>query len=300
MTDQSRRAFLKNSMRFGALLAAAGPLSCGALPTAPAPLPGSKMKFGLVTYLWGKDWDLPTLIASCEKSGVLGVELRTTHAHGVEPTMSAAARIEVRQRFADSNVTLVGPGSNERFDHPDQGALIKAIERTKAFVRLSHDVGGSGVKVKPDSFHKDIPHEKTIEQIGRSLNTLGAFAADMGQEIRLEVHGSCCHLPDIARIMAVADHPAVAVCWNSNSQDLDGDGLEKNFDRVKNRFGATSHIRELNVGDYPYQKLMNLFVGIDYNGWILLEARTAPPDRVQALIEQRALWNEMIARAQAT
>ena len=43
------------------------------------------MRFGLVTYLWGKDMDLPTLLDVCEKSGVLGVELRTQHAHGVEP-----------------------------------------------------------------------------------------------------------------------------------------------------------------------------------------------------------------------
>ena len=41
----------------------------------------SGMKFGLVTYLWGRDWDLPTLIANCEQAGCLGVELRTTHAH---------------------------------------------------------------------------------------------------------------------------------------------------------------------------------------------------------------------------
>jgi len=41
------------------------------------------MRFGLVTYQWGKDWDLPTLIANCKKTGLLGVELRTQHAHGV-------------------------------------------------------------------------------------------------------------------------------------------------------------------------------------------------------------------------
>ena len=42
------------------------------------------MKFGLVTYQWGKDWDLPTLITNCERTGYHGIELRTQHAHGVE------------------------------------------------------------------------------------------------------------------------------------------------------------------------------------------------------------------------
>ena len=43
---------------------------------------------GLVTYLWGKDWDLPTLIANCEATNFAGVELRSTHKHGVEVTLS--------------------------------------------------------------------------------------------------------------------------------------------------------------------------------------------------------------------
>ena len=42
------------------------------------------MKLGLVTYQWAKNWDLPTFIANCEKTGLLGVELHVDHAHGVE------------------------------------------------------------------------------------------------------------------------------------------------------------------------------------------------------------------------
>src|SRR5690606_20038311 len=53
-----------------------------------APPRGSLMAFGLVTYQWAKDWDLPTLIENCHQAEVRGVELRTTHKHGVEPTLS--------------------------------------------------------------------------------------------------------------------------------------------------------------------------------------------------------------------
>jgi hypothetical protein len=52
----------------------------------------TKMKLGLVTYLWGKDWDLPTLIDNCEKSGMEGVELRTEHAHRVEIDLNSKQR----------------------------------------------------------------------------------------------------------------------------------------------------------------------------------------------------------------
>jgi len=289
MPPLSRRQFIE-----GIGLSAAALLTKGNIASAAS---GERMRFGLVTYLWGEKWDLPTLIDNCEQSGVLGVELRTTHAHGVERSLSASERSDVKKRFADSPVTFVGIGSNENYDNPKPDKLADAIEATKAFIKLSHDVGGSGVKVKPNSFHDDVLREKTIEQIGKSLNTLGEYGYGFGQEIRLEVHGQCAELPIIKQIMDIADHPNVAVCWNSNDQDLLGEGLEHNFNLVKDRFGATAHVRELNIGDYPYTDLIRLFVEMNYEGWVLLEARTKPEDPIAALIEQRELFEKMIGRS---
>ena len=289
--DVTRRRFLRQSALAAA--AAASPLALA------ADKPGAKMRLGLVTYLWGQDWDLPTVIAHCEKTEILGVELRTAHKHGVEPRLNAAQRAEVKKRFDDSPVLFIGPGSNECFDSPDPAKLKKSIDAAKAFLTLSADCGGSGVKVKPNSFHKGVEQARTIEQIGKSLNEVGKFAAGLGQQVRLEVHGQCSPLPIIKQIMDVADHPSVAVCWNSNDQDLQGEGLEHNFDLVKGRFGATAHVRELNVGGYPYPQLMGLFVKMDYAGWILLECRTKPKDRVAALVEQRKVFEGMVAKAQA-
>ncbi|MHC4463741.1 MAG: DUF6807 family protein, partial [Planctomycetota bacterium] len=248
---------------------------------------------------WGRDWALPMLIANCEKTKVLGVELRTQHKHGVEANLNSQQRRDVKKRFENSAVTLVGLGTNFAFHHVDAARLRKDIEGAKEYIKLSHDVGGSGVKVKPNDLPRGVPREKTIEQIGKSLNELGRFGAEYGQEIRLEVHGGCSQLPVMKGIMDVAEHPNVGVCWNCNSQDLQGEGLEYNFNLVKDRFSDIVHIREVNVGSYPYQELMKLFVGMDYDGWILLEARTNPKDRVRALFEQRLVWQEMVAKAQA-
>jgi len=292
MLKLSRRNLIKSSVCVGAL----GPM--GIARAMAGEHPGSKIQFGLVTYLWGRDWDLPTLIANCEKSEVLGVELRTTHRHGVEPSLNSQQRAEVKKRFDDSPVTMVGMGSDERFDNPDPEVLKKSVEATKSFIKLSHDVGGSGVKVKPDSFHEDVPHEETIEQIGNALNVVAAYGADYGQQIRLEVHGQCSPLPIIKQIMDVADHPNVGICWNCNRQDLEGDGLKHNFNLVRDRFGTTVHVRELDIPSYPYQVLVNMLVATDYSGWVLLEARTDPPNRVKALIRQREVWAAMLAKAQ--
>jgi len=298
MAGSSRRDFIGRVLGAGAAAFGAAALtSCGPLKIF-AGKPGSNMRFGLVTYLWGKDWDLPTLIRNCETTEVLGVELRTQHAHGVESDLSTQQRQEVKKRFNDSPVTLVGMGTNFAFHYVDAAELRKNIEGAKEYVRLCHDVGGSGVKVKPNALPAGVPADKTIEQIGNSLNVLGRFAADYGQEIRVEVHGrDTSSLPVMKLIFDVVEQPNVGVCWNCNEQDLEGQGLRYNFNLVKDRLGATVHVRELNIGNYPYQQLIRLLVKANYKGWVLLEARTAPEDRVKALAEQRLIFEKMVKKA---
>jgi sugar phosphate isomerase/epimerase len=256
------------------------------------------MKPGLVTYLWGKDWDVPTIIQNCEKSNFLGVELRTEHAHGVEPSLNVAQRKEVKTRFDSSKVEFIGYGSNVEFDSPDPAVLKQNMDFAKELVKLSHDVGGSGVKVKPNKFHESVPREKTIEQIGKSLNEIGKFGSDYGQLIRLEVHGrETQELPNIKAIMDVADNRNVAVCWNSNPTDLNGKGLEYNFNLVKDRLGDTVHIHEMDSDSYPWQELMNLFVKMDYSGWMLWECTSNPENKVETMTRNRKMWEQLVAKA---
>ena len=249
-------------------------------------------RFGMVTYLWGRDLPLTELVSACESAGLEGVELRTTHAHGVEPTISPQEAGEIRSRFADSAVELVGLGSNERFDSPDAGRLAAAMDATRRFLRCSAAVGGGGVKVKPDTFHRGVDPGATIDQIGRSLRELGPYAEDLGQEIRLEVHGGCADPSIIGRIVDIADHPAVRICWNCNAQDLRGPGFRDHYELLRPRFGGTLHVRELDAFDYPIGDLLGLVASDGYEGFVLLEAHSPPPThRVSALANQRALFD---------
>lgn len=253
------------------------------------------IQLGFVTYLWGKDWDIATIIKNCAQTHIGGVELRVDHAHKVMPDLNASQRSEVRKQFADSPVKIIGLGTNQQYDYPDQQKLKASIERTKEFIRLSADVGGSGVKVKPNALHKEVPAEKTLAQIGSSLNELARFAADLGQQLRLEVHGEeTQELPNIKKIMEYADHPNAKICWNCNKQDLNGQGFQYNFDLVKQYFGDTCHVRELDRTDYPYKDLLNNLVKMDYKGWVLLECHTDPEDKVKSMMEQRKVFDRMI------
>jgi sugar phosphate isomerase/epimerase len=250
------------------------------------------MQLGLVTYQWGADWDLPTLIKNCEATGFRGVELRTTHKHGVEPSLTDAQRKDVAKRFADSRVELVGLGTVCEYHSPDASVLAKNIEDTKAFIRLCHDVGGSGVKVRPNGLPAGVPVAKTLEQIGKSLDEVAAFGSGYGVEIRLEIHGrGTSEIANIRKIMDVSRQSGSKLCWNCNAEDLAGPGLAANFTSVQERLG-TVHIHDL-ISSYPWPELFGLLKKANFDGWTLLEEGGQTADPLRVMQYYRRLWETM-------
>jgi len=229
------------------------------------------MKLGIVTYNIAADWDCDTIIANCQKIGLEGVELRTTHAHKVEVDLSKQQRQEVKKKFGDSDVTLVGLGSAFDYHSPVPQELQKNIEGTKEYTILARDVGAEGIKVRPNALPEGVSKEKTIEQIGLSLREVGEFAGGYGIKVRVEVHGRGTNYPTIIKqIMDVAGHPNVYVCWNSNMTDMDEQGsIDANFEMLKDKIDV-AHITEL-WNEYPWQRLFHLLKENGFDGFCLAE-----------------------------
>lgn len=286
--QQTRRSFLRATAAAGVLAAWDARFARAAEDDT-----SSRMRLGLVTYNWGKDWDVPTLIENCAATGFEGVETRTTHKHGIELSLTAEQRREVRKRFEDSPVQFVGIGSACEYHSPDPAVLAQNIEETKAFVKLCHDLGGSGVKVRPNALPKEVPAEKTLEQIGKAFDECAKFGADYGIVLRMEVHGrETAELPNIRTMLDHAPHPGATVCWNCNPQDLNGEGLEANFKLVQDRIN-TIHIHDLRMNDYPWEELFALLRGINFRGWTLLEDGRVPEDIPAAMKENVPIWKKL-------
>ncbi|MGC8833969.1 MAG: sugar phosphate isomerase/epimerase family protein [Armatimonadota bacterium] len=284
----TRRDLLK-----GGIAAAAGAFAVGGPLAAPRTAGEPRMKLGLVTYNMAKDWDIPTIIKKCRATGFEGVELRTTHAHGVEPSIGTDRRREVRAMFQDSGLTLWGLGTVCEFHSPDQSVVRQNIETCKSFVLLAKDVGAKGVKVRPNALPQGVPPEKTLEQIGRALSECGRFAADYGVEIWLEVHGSeTSHPPNIRRIMDYCGHPQVGVCWNSNLTDLKDGSVKEYFDLLRKDI-RSCHINELCDKRYPWRELFSLLKQAGYNRFTLAEIPGSPDDE-RLMRYYRALWEELV------
>ena len=246
-------------------------------------------QLGIVTYNIAKDWDLPTILARLEKLGYEGVELRTSHAHKVEVNLNKAERDEVRKRFEDSPVELAGLGSAFEYHAADPAVVRKNIELTKEYVRLAHDIGSPGVKVRPNGVPNGAGLDATLQQIGRALHEIGDDATNFGIAIRVEVHGSVTsNVDNFARIMKYANHPNVYTCWNSNPSDVRSGSIKETFALVAPKVHEV-HLRDLTDEAYPWRELFALLKAQNYQGFTLAEIPESPdPERVLRYF--RSLW----------
>ena len=260
-------------------------------------------QLGLTTYMIGSQWTIPELIEFLPKFGIWAVEFRTDmkFAHGVELDSPKAVKTEAAKRFADSPVKLVGVASGERFDSPDAEKLNKSIERTKELLQFCADLGAPGLRVFPNDFQKDIPHEKTLEQIADSLKKLAPTADSLGIELRLEAHGNAGLLPNLAKIAKAVDHPKVRILLNSDFRDTKDAGLSANLEMLKPYLAGTVHLHDLTAASYTeakfYETQCAFLKNAGWNGFCLLEIGDKPDNeaRFVEIAKQKNRWDEIMA-----
>lgn len=286
-----RRRFLAGSLAAVTIPAVASASSTRGANESP-PL----FQLGIVTYNIAADWDVSTILKVCKDAGIGAVELRTTHKHGIEPSISAEARKEVKDRFADAGITLWGLGSVCEFHSPDANVVTKNIETCKEFLQLAHDIGARGVKVRPNGLPKNVPEEKTLTQIGQSLIPCGKEAANLGCEVWVEVHGGgTSHPPRMKTIMETANQPNVGVTWNSNKEDIKNGSIKEYFELLK-PWIKECHINSI-YGSYPYRELFSCLKAMQYDRVTLVEIpeKLDPVNGTLLLKYYKALWKELAA-----
>jgi sugar phosphate isomerase/epimerase len=282
-----RRSFLLGS----AALAAGAPGGRGQTPGARPAAP--QFQLGCVTYNLLKDASLETLIQILEAAGVAAVELRTGHKHGVEPSLKAAERETVRDRFRRSKVRLLSYGTTCEFQSPDEAERKRQIEVGRSFVDLARDTGALGVKVRPNSLPQGVPYATTIQHIAAGLRDLGEYGESKGIEIWMEVHGRGTMEPKTAaEILGTANHKNVGACWNSNPSDVKDGSVKQSFDLLK-PFLRSAHINDL-YSSYPWREFFHLLRDTGYNRYTLAEVAESP-ETARFLQYYKALWQQLVS-----
>jgi sugar phosphate isomerase/epimerase len=270
------------------LAASAAPI---AATTAPLSAAAPRFQLGSVTYNLLQNMDLETIIQTLEKTGYAAVELRTGHKHGVEPSLDAAARAQVKARFERSKVKLLSYGSTCEFQSPDPSVRRHQLETGKAFVDLARDTGAIAVKVRPNGLPAGVPLDTTVSNIASGIRELGEYGQSKGIEIWMEVHGAKTQeFPLASRILRTIDHKNVGACWNSNPTDVVDGSVRQAFDALGG-FIRNCHISELTSG-YPYREFFRFLRESGYSRYTLAEVpESKEPERFMAYY--KALWENL-------
>jgi sugar phosphate isomerase/epimerase len=257
-----------------------------------------KFKLGLVTYNVPANWDLPTILKTCQTVGIAAVECRTTHKHGVEPKLNAEQRKTVKKQFADAGVVFWGCGSVCEFHSDDPAVVKKNVADCLEFIDLVKDLGGTGVKVRPNGVAKGSSQEQACEQIGKALRECGKTAADAGVEIWVEVHGAVTQLPkNMKAIMEACGQSSVGVTWNSNPTDLTDGKIDEAF-KLLEPWIKSCHINDLGndkAGKYPYRELFRKLREMKYDRYTMCEVgKTYEPEAgLEYLKDYAKQWEEL-------
>ncbi len=285
-----RRVFFNTSAMAAAavLIPAAEKHPVEIVPCKASANPGP-LKIGIMTYTIARKWDIETIIRICSEAGYQTVELRTTHAHGVEVTLTPAQRADVKKRFEDSPLDVISLASGFEYHSPDPAILKKNIDGTREYVLLAKDVGAVGIRVFGNSLPDGIPEERSMEQIAKALAEVGDFGYNNGIEIRICVHGNKTDQPAvIKKILDLSPSSHVYVNWNCNLTDVEGQGLEYNFNLLRDRIRGV-HMHELWDPEYPYRRFLKLLADSGYKGYCNAEI-DENADPVRLMKYYRALF----------
>jgi sugar phosphate isomerase/epimerase len=195
------------------------------------------------------------------------------------------------------------------FHSPDPAVVKANVDECREWIVLAKDLGARAVKVRPNGLPKDVPEEKTLEQIGRSLAQCGRLAAEHGVEIWCEVHGDQTRLPArMRKIMDACAQPSVGVTWNSNDTDVAEGSIATSFALLQ-PFIRCCHITDIGVAapagapapsasavaPYPYRELFARLAETGFSGFTLCEYPHPVPaaDGASWLAGYRRRWEEL-------
>ncbi len=297
----SRRTFLQTAAASTAAIAMGSRAGVSARQASGTFVPNkTPLKLGLMTYQIGQSWDLATLIKNCVETKFEHVQLRTTHKHGVEVSLTKAQREEVKKRLADAGLA-VSLASAFDYHSPDAADVRTNIEGTKEYLQLAADVGAQGVRVFPNAAPDEgrPERQKILEQIGKSLAECATAGHNLGVQVRVEEHGNgTSNIPVIKQILDYANNPHLAMIWNCSASDtgkgpglpkgFEGMGIEAQFNLVKGRIGNV-HLRELS-SDYPWRELFRLLSQSGYQGYCDVEVSPESAEPVRYMRNYRALF----------
>lgn len=158
--------------------------------------------------------DLKTALKTAEDLGYSGFEPRVDsgHRHGIELTMDANARREVRAVAEESPVRLCCLATSVRL--AGKSTLKQNMEDARRAIELCSDLGIPRIRIFGGPVEEDDTYTDAIERMAEALTRLSDEIAEANVTLCLETHDHWCDPQHVAAVMGRCGGKHVGVNWD--------------------------------------------------------------------------------------
>lgn len=255
------------------------------------------MKLSLDSWVICNEMSLEHILELLTETGYDAVEFRCENGqkHGVELEASADERKALRAQVEDAGIAVSCLSTSRRYEWPEPERRQEEIDLSKRYVELARDMGCGRIRVFGNNFPKGVEKQEVIQYVGESLRQIGEFAEGTGVDVLLEMHGHFYYWEYTLRAVEIADHPNVAINYNSDKRDLVDGSVAETYGHVKHLIRHV-HMHDLASPEFPYVELFQLLKDDGYQGFLSLEQgyKGGDPDTVIKLYA--ALYRALIGQ----
>lgn len=237
------------------------------------------MKFAFMSFSC-PELTLVEMLTLAKETGYDGIEPRagSNHRHGIELTADSAARQQIREQVAASEIPLCCLATSCRYADPE--TVQEEIENTLRYIDLAADVGAPRLRVFGGKIGVGLNREEAIAQVAQALSAVAAHAQDRGVTICLETHDDWCDPTHVAAVMTQVNHPAIAVNWDIMHPVRAGGATMTSAFETLQPWIQHIHVHDgsirldklemlpIGTGDIDHLLAIELLHGAGYNGYL--------------------------------
>lgn len=240
------------------------------------------MKICLNTHNLASNFSLTELIEVCKKYGIGGIEFSVGygHKHGVELEASEEEILCIRDRLYAEGLEVPSIATYCRFDGKEEAEILKNVEDAKKGIILASQIGAPVFRVVGNDLPDFMPRNAFIERMITILRELGAFAADYGVKVLLNMHGTFQFRKDMSAVMKKCAEGNCGLVYNCDDGDLIGGSTELALREVM-PYLSHVHMHEM-LGVFPYKEMFGILKSYGYEGWfsIVVDEPSCEAERI--------------------
>ncbi len=171
-------------------------------------------------------WPWATILEQASTLGYAGIELRGIEGEmdlSKRPEFSARRLADTRKDLAAHNLVVTDLGASARLHERAPSVRAQQLDEARRFIDLAHNLGARYIRVFPNGYFPDEPHETTLRRIGATLAELGEFARGSGVGVLMESHGDLTDSASLVAVMRIAEQASgTGLVWDTHHTVVSG------------------------------------------------------------------------------